>query len=188
MTTTPETEVTTLKLLLQVASKLNSTLNLDELLQLIIGTSKQVLHTENNSIMLVDDYTGELMFYVVANDPTGSLVQHRLPPGQGIAGWVVQNGQPLVIDDPASDPRFYSGIDAAVGSTTRNILAIPLIVKDRTVGVMEATNKEGAAGFSSSDLELGEALASLAAVAIDNAQMYAKLTDAVVTARMSYRL
>src|SRR6266567_3548228 len=107
MTTTPEAEVTTLKLLLQVASKLNSTLNLDELLQLIIGTSKQVLHTENNSIMLVDDNTGELMFYVVANDPTGSLVQQRLPPGQGIAGWVVQNGQPLLIDD-----EKYSGDSA----------------------------------------------------------------------------
>lgn len=188
MTSTSESDVRTLKRLLEVATKLNSTLNLSELLQLIISTSKDVLQAENNSLMLVDEDTGELVFYVVANDPTGALVERRIPPNRGIAGWVVQHGQPALVDDPAHDARFYPDIDRAVGSSTRNILAVPLIVRDRTVGVVEATNKQGADGFGPADLELADALASLAAVAIDNARMYAKLTDAVVTARMSYRL
>jgi GAF domain-containing protein len=78
-------------------------------------------------------------------------------------------------------------MDEATGFDTRNILALPLKVRDRTVGVVEVINKHGG-GFTATDQELAAALANQAAIAIDNAQLYAKLADAVVTSRMSYRL
>jgi sigma-B regulation protein RsbU (phosphoserine phosphatase) len=180
-------EVGALRQLLGVATQLNSTLNIQELLQLIISTAAELVGAEEGSLLLVDHETGELIFHV-SSEETGKLVERRIPAGQGVAGWVVEHGESASIDDPARDERFYSGIDTAVGNKTRSLLAVPLAVKDRVLGVLEAINKKSGNGFSPSDLERAEALASLASVAIDNAQMYAKLTDAVVTARMSYRL
>jgi GAF domain-containing protein len=179
-------EVGELKKLLSVATMLNSTLNIEELLRLIISTTTDLVGAEEGSLLLADEDTGELIFHVTSED-TGKLVEQRIPAGQGVAGWVVEHRQPLSIDDTANDPRFYSGIDTAVGSKTRNLLAVPLMVKDRVIGALEAINKQGGATFTQSDLERAEALASLASVAIDNSRMYAKLTDAVVTARLSYR-
>jgi sigma-B regulation protein RsbU (phosphoserine phosphatase) len=182
-----EFEVDALKKLLAVATKLNSTLNIQELLQLIISTTTDLVGAEEGSLLLVDEDTGELIFYV-SSEETGKLVEQRIPAGQGVAGWVVEHAQSASINDAANDPRFYRGIDTAVGSTTRNLLAVPLSVKDRVIGVLEAINKENGAVFSASDLERAEALASLASIALDNSRMYARLADAVVTARMSYRL
>jgi phosphoserine phosphatase RsbU/P len=180
-------EVDALKKLLAVASKLNSTLNLQELLQQIISTTTDLVGGEAGSLLLVDEDTGELTFHVSSAE-RGKLLEQRIPAGRGVAGWVVEHAQPALIKDAPLDPRFYSGIDAAVGSSTRNLLAVPLTVKDRVIGVVEAINKVGAEGFTDFDQELAEALASLASVAIDNSRMYARLTDAVVSARMSYRL
>jgi sigma-B regulation protein RsbU (phosphoserine phosphatase) len=180
-------EVDALKKLLAVASKLNSTLNIQELLQLIISTTTDLVGAEEGSLLLVDEDTGELTFHVSSAE-TGALVEQRIPAGQGVAGWVVEHAQPALIKDAPHDPRFYGGIDTAVGSSTRNLLAVPLMVKDRVIGVLEAINKAGGEGFTDSDQERAEALASLASIAIDNSRMYARLTDAVVTARMSYRL
>jgi len=180
-------EVGALKQLLSVATQLNSTLNIQELLQLIISTTAELVGAEESSLLLVDQETGELIFHV-SSEETGKLVEQRIPAGQGVAGWVVEHAEPVSIEDPAHDERFYSGIDTAVGSQTRSLLAVPLVVKDRVLGALEAINKKNGGGFSQSDLERAEALASLASVAIDNTRMYAKLTDAVVTARMSYRL
>jgi phosphoserine phosphatase RsbU/P len=180
-------EVDAMKKLLAVATQLNSTLNIQELLQLIISTTTDLVNAEEGSLLLVDEDTGELIFNV-SSEETGKLVEQRIPAGSGVAGWVVEHAQPVSISDAANDPRFYRGIDTAVGSTTRNLLAVPLAVKDRVVGVLEAINKREGGTFTDSDLERAEALASMASVAIDNSRMYARLTDAVVTARMSYRL
>ena len=100
----------------------------------------------------------------------------------------MEQGEAAVVENPreatrASSPRM----DEATGFETRNILALPLKVRDRTVGVVEVINKKEGA-FTEDDQELARALANQAAIAIDNAQLYAKLADAVVTSRMSYRL
>jgi len=181
-------EVGTLNQLIQVTTQLNSTLNLNELLQLIMTSAAELLHAETSSLMLVDEETQELTFEVATGEPGQEAVKYRVPPGQGIAGWVVENAKPLVIDNPSEDPRFYGTIDKSIGFETRNILAVPLIVKDRVIGVVEVINKRDAPGFSQKDLELAVALTNQASVAIDNTRMYARLADAVVTSRLSYRL
>jgi sigma-B regulation protein RsbU (phosphoserine phosphatase) len=181
-------EVGTLNQLIQVTTMLNSTLNLNELLQLIMTSAADLLHAETSSLMLVDEETGELTFEVATGEPGQEVIKFRVPPGQGIAGWVVENAQPLVIENPAEDPRFYDRLDKATGFETRNILAVPLQVKDRVIGVVEVINKKDAPSFSQKDLELAVALTNQASVAIDNTRMYARLADAVVTSRLSYRL
>jgi GAF domain-containing protein len=181
-------EVGTLNQLIQVTTQLNSTLNLNALLQLIMTSAAELLHAETSSLMLVDEETQELTFEVATGEPGEEVVKYRVPPGQGIAGWVVENAKPLVIDNPSEDPRFYGTIDKSIGFETRDILAVPLIVKDRVIGVVEVINKKDAPGFSQKDLELAVALTNQASVAIDNTRMYARLADAVVTSRLSYRL
>ena len=92
-----------------------------------------------------------------------------------------------MVDDATKDERFYAGVDEKVGTDTQNLIAVPLLLRGDAIGVLEAVNsREGP--FTPDDVEIASALAALAAVAIDNASMYARLADAVVTARLSYRL
>lgn len=174
--------------LVDLAVRLNSTLNLDELLQLIMASAADLLDAETSSLMLLEEESDELVIEVATGDVGDSVAKTRIPAGAGIAGWTLANRQAAVIDDPESDDRFFSDVAEAVGFETRNLIAVPLLAKDRAVGVVEVINKRDPGGFTSRDVEVAQALAALAAIAIDNASLYAQLADAVVTARMSYRL
>ena len=180
-------DVETLERLLEISSLLNSTLKLDELLAQIMSSATELTNAETSSIMLLDDGGDELTVQVATGAPGEAVVREHVPAGLGIAGWVVEHGEPAVVADPRSDERFYAGMDEKTGFETRSILAVPMHTHDRTIGVLEVINKrEGS--FDDGDLKLATALANHAAIAIDNAQLYARLADAVVTSRMSYRL
>lgn len=181
-------EVGRFKQLIEVATTLNSTVHLDELLGKIMASATDLVNAETSSLLLADEQTEDLTFAVVDGDVATVLADQKVPAGQGVAGWALEHREPVVVDDPANDGRFYQGVDTGSGFVTRSLMAIPLLVKDRPVGVLEMINKVGGGGFTPLDVEIGKALASFAAVAIDNAEMYAKLTDAVITARLSYRL
>jgi GAF domain-containing protein len=180
-------EVGRLNRLLEITVLLNSTLKLEELLGLILSSASELLDAETSSLFLLDDETGELTVVVATGQPAEDVVQQRVPAGEGIVGWVVANDEPATVDSPADDARFYSGIDEKTGFETRNLLAAPLRTKERVIGVIEVINKRSGA-FSERDVELATALASHAAIAVDNARLYAGLADAVVTSRLSYRL
>ena len=174
-----------LKRLIEIATQLNATYNSDELLELIMKGATELTDATTSSLLLLDEDTNELVFKVSTADP--ELVGRRMPADQGIAGTALQSREPLVIDDAAKDDRFYGGVDEKAGTETRNLIAVPLLLRGDAIGVLEAVNsKEGP--FTPDDVEIASALAALAAVAIDNASMYARLADAVVTARLSYRL
>ena len=174
-----------LKRLIEIATQLNATYHSDELLQMIMTGATELTDATTSSLLLLDEDTNELVFKVSTADP--ELVGRRMPADQGIAGTALQSRAPLVIDDAAKDERFYGGVDEKAGTETRNLIAVPLLLRGDAIGVLEAVNsKEGP--FTPDDVEIASALAALAAVAIDNASMYARLADAVVTARLSYRL
>jgi len=181
------TEVDALALIIDITARLNSTLRLDELLKLVMSSAAQLLDGEECSLLLVDETTGDLIFEVSTRADEG-LLGSRVPAGKGIAGWVVDRGEAAIVDNPRDDPRFYDSIDSASGVETRSLVAVPLKVKDRVIGVVEVINRRGGERFGQKDLELAQALTNQAAIAIDNARLYAELADAVVTARMSYRL
>src|SRR6185437_4609792 len=101
------------------------------------SSAKEVFNSEACSILLVDEETGELVFEVAVGEKSEDVTRHRIPAGQGIAGRVAQTGEPLLIRSVKDHPAFYTGIDQAVGFETRNLLALPLKVRDRVIGVVE---------------------------------------------------
>jgi GAF domain-containing protein len=181
-------EVAARKQLVDVALQLSSTLDSDKLLELIMVSATELLDAETSSLMLVEEETDELVIAVATGTIGPKAERQRIPIGVGIAGWTLANRQVAVVDDPASDERFFSELGESLQFTTKNLLAVPMLVKDRAIGVVEVINKQNNARFTGRDTELASALASLAAIAIDNANLYTQLADAVVTARMSYRL
>lgn len=183
-----DAEVSARKRLVKIATALNSTFQLDELLQLIVQSATDLLDAETGSLLLMEEDSGDLIIRIAAGSTEADVVGSRVPTGQGIAGWTAEHREPVVVTDPASDERFYGEVDAATGFETTGMLAVPLIVKERCIGVLEVLNKLGPDSFDDDDVELANAFAGMAALALDNAAMYAKLADAVVTARMSYRL
>ncbi|MBO3749416.1 GAF domain-containing protein [Streptosporangiaceae bacterium NEAU-GS5] len=180
-------EVTARKRLIDVAVTLNSTLDVKKLLQFIMASAAALLDAETSSLMLVDEDSGELVIEVATGASGPKAMRQRIPQGAGIAGWALANHQVAIVDDASSDERFFTEVGKSIDFETRNLLAVPLFAKDRPIGVVEVINKRNGEGFSDRDSELAGAFAGLAAIAIDNANLYAQLAEAVVTARMSYR-
>lgn len=174
--------------LVATSLKLNSLLNLPELLNAIMDSATRLLGAETSSLMQLDETTDELTFAVATGESGESVKELRVPANQGIAGWVLQHDEPVIVGDVTSDPRFYGVLDQQSGFITRSMLAVPLKIRDRMIGVVEVINKANGAAFSDRDQDVAVALAALAAVAIANARLYQKLADALVESRMSYRL
>ena len=171
----PATNAQTLELLLEVGRLLSSKLELGELLTTVIELSARVVDAESASLLLLDEKTNELYFDVALGlSPETSKM--RLPLGAGIAGTVAQSRKPETINAVRADPRWSPAMDRQSGFVTRSILAVPMLLKGRLVGVLEAINKKGG-DFSEPDLRALEAFASQAAVAIDNARLFASLKE-----------
>lgn len=155
-----------------VSLALSSVMNVDHLLALIMDTSKDVMHAEASSLLLLDPETQMLRFHVARGTAEAALRSVTVPLGQGIAGVVAQTGEPLLIPDAYQDPRFDPSYDQRSGFRTRSILTVPLKVKDAITGVVQVINKVGQAAFDERDLALFQTFASQASVALDNARLY----------------
>jgi GAF domain-containing protein len=180
-------EAAALRRIIEITGLLNSTLDLDELLERIITAAAELLDAETSSLFLVDEASGDLDITSATGESGERITRRRVPAHQGIAGWVVDNGEAAVVASPRDDSRFYPVMDQAIRFETRNMVAVPLRVRGETIGAVEVLNKRDGA-FDEQDAALAQALANQAAIAIDNARLYAKLADAVVVSRMSYRL
>jgi sigma-B regulation protein RsbU (phosphoserine phosphatase) len=98
----------------------------------------------------------------------------RFPRGQGVAGWVAANGQPVVTDDLTQDPRFFSGVQDRTGFVTRSYLCVPLKVRERIIGTAQVLNRHGPISFTEEDLHIMEGFARQAAIAIENSRLHAE--------------
>lgn len=157
-----------LRLLYDLGRSLTATLDLNEVFTACLERVLVGLEAQAASILTLDGE--ELVFRVAVGEKAATIKPFRLPSTRGVAGWVFQNKQGLIVPNARADPRFYAGTDAESGFITEDILAVPLLVQDRALGVLEVFNKRG--GFKPADLELLEAIASTAAIAIENAQLY----------------
>jgi signal transduction histidine kinase/GAF domain-containing protein len=160
----------------EASRTMTSSLDLEQILTTVMEKTALVLKTEAGSVLLLDEESNELVFEAVVGPQAEEVKGLRVPLGQGIAGWVVREGQPLLVPDVREDPRFYSGIDGASGFVTRSVLAVPLKVKGRLIGVIEAVNKN-AGDFSQTDVELLSSMSQSAAIAIENAQLYEAIEE-----------
>jgi len=127
--------------------------------------------------MLLDDKTGELVFSVPTGPEADKLMDIRLPSGEGIPGWVVENEQPVFVHNAKEDPRFYQEIDKIRGIKTKSILCVPLKAKTKLIGVLEVINKIDNTSFNEEDALFLSIFASQAAIAIENARLYSELKD-----------
>jgi len=164
-----------LALLLEANKALTSTLALERLLKVIMGQAKIVVNAEASSLMLLDEAKKELFFDVTLGGKGEKLRQIRLKLGQGIAGWVAKEGKPLMVVDARRDPRFFAEADEVTKFRTKSILCVPLRVKAKIIGVMEAINEVSRGYFLDEDREIFEAFASQAAIAIENARLFQNL-------------
>ncbi len=167
---TLQARVAKLERLIEIGRTLNSTLNLRPLLNRIVQAAQELSQSEACSILLLDRRSGQLRFEAATDLPGVRFI--TVPLEGSIAGWVVQTGEPLVVPDVRSDPRFYRLADEQSGTRTRSVLAVPLIARDNVIGVLEAINKRGGAEFSTEDLELLGVLGNQAAVAVQNALLF----------------
>lgn len=156
--------------LFSIAGSLNSTLDLDYLLQKIGMAAERLLDSEASAIMLVTDDKKHLFFKVASGEKAKALRTMTLPIGQGIGGWVAQNRKPEVVNDAQSDPRFAGKFDKASGFITKSLLCVPMMFRGELVGVVEVLNKRSGT-YTQDHIGLLSSLASLASVAITNTKI-----------------
>jgi len=162
--------VARLERLIEVSRALNSTLSLRPLLHDIVVAAQELTDTEACSIMLVDRNSG-LLYFEEATNLTG--IRSIVVPMEGsVAGWVVKTGEPVVIADARSDPRFYRKVDEQSTFVTQSILAVPMIARGNVIGVLEAINKRNGVAFTDEDVELLAVVGDQAAVAVQNALLF----------------
>jgi HD-GYP domain-containing protein (c-di-GMP phosphodiesterase class II) len=170
-------KVERLGVLMDASIHVTSTLDLEEVLDLIMSQAKEVLYAEASSIFLIDENKKELYFISATGTGGRKAKRVRVPWGKGIVGWVAETGETLLVPNVLKDKRFYKRVDEETDFVTKSILAVPLVVKGRVVGVAEVLNKRGDESFAQEDVELFEAFARHAAVAVDNARLYAELEE-----------
>jgi signal transduction histidine kinase len=157
---------------IELSRRLNTVLELPPLLQRIIEAARELTESEASSILLVDLQSGDLFFEAATGAKSEEIQRVVVPMDDSIAGWVVQHGEPLVIDDAQQDERHFQGSDAEIAYVTRSLIAVPLTVKGKTIGVLEALNKAHDESFDEDDVNLLMTLAAQAAVAIENVRLF----------------
>lgn len=167
----------------EVGRSLTSTLEIKPLLTQILNNACSILNCEAGSLFLVDDSTSELIFEVTAGPVADDLVGKRLAPGTGVVGRVAELGQPLIVNNVKETSNWFEQPDEQTGFYTRDLMAVPMMLKESTIGVIELINKRDGSPFTQDDEELLSTLSSQAAIAIENAQLYTQ-TDEALNARL----
>jgi signal transduction histidine kinase len=156
--------------LVELSRDLASTLELETLLNRIVKAAAEISESEAASILLYEENNKQLFFQASTNLDSPMMGGLRVPM-DSIAGWIVTNKKPLIITDVSQDSRFFGGVAKATNFQSRSILGVPLITKNKTVGVLEALNKfEGT--FTDEDQEMLMVLGAQAAVAIENTRLF----------------
>jgi len=157
--------------LIEISRDLASTLDLDTLLYRIVKVAAEIAKAEEASILLYDDAARQLHFQVATNMELPNMRGVDVPLEGSIAGWIVTHREPVRIGDVQDDSRYFSGVENATSYATQSILGVPMITKDKVVGVLEVLNKKEG-HFTDVDEELLLVLGTQAAVAIENTRLF----------------
>jgi signal transduction histidine kinase len=157
--------------LIDIARDLASTLDLDILLSRIVHAAAEISGAEAASILLYDDVSQQLYFQVSTNMDDATRRGIIVPLDGSIAGWIVKNRQTVRVMNAHEDPRFFSTVEDTTGLSTQSLLGIPLVTKNKIVGVLEALNKHKGK-FTDTDESMLLVLGAQAAVAIENARLF----------------
>ena len=165
----------------ELGKALTSSLQLDQVLRTIMEKIDEFLRPDNWSLLLLDEAKQELYFELAVGKASQALKDVRIKIGQGIAGWVAQNGETVVVPDTAKDTRFFGKVDEKTKMETQSIVAVPVKFRDTCLGVIELINCVGPEGFDARDLKLLEALSDFAAIALENARHVKRIHELTIT-------
>jgi signal transduction histidine kinase len=166
-----------LNLFYQVAQSMASTLDLDKVLDNTMQLATAVLDANASALLLVDEANQELVFEYVYGELGKRLQNQRTGLDEGIAGWVVTHGEPVLVNEADQDPRFHPLVDSRSGFQTQSMVCVPIQSRGKVLGALEALNKRTGQGFDEEDLALMVTTANQAAIAIENARLYQSLRD-----------
>jgi HD-GYP domain-containing protein (c-di-GMP phosphodiesterase class II) len=173
-----------LNTLIELSSLVNSTLNTMEIKKHAIDAATSLLDAEAGSLLLIDQHTGDLFFEVALGEKGEELKEIRLKKGEGIAGWVAEKEEPLIIHNVRSDHRFCRSADEKSTFITRDMICVPLKSKEKVIGVLQVINKKYDF-FDEEDKEALIALANQVAIAIENADLYQEVKEAFYCTAMA---
>jgi sigma-B regulation protein RsbU (phosphoserine phosphatase) len=164
--------------LVEVSALINSITDFGELLPAILDVARRVMRAEASSLFLVDEKTGELELTIARGSHAGHTPEPvRIPRGKGIAGWVREHRESVLVRDAYQDPRFYSALDHLSGFKTRSVIAVSLFQDDQELGVLEVLNPSQKDAFDQLDLEAFQAYGNLVATAIRKLRLIERERD-----------
>ena len=157
----------------EIVTAITSSLDYNEILSIIMQQISVLLHPKNWSLLLFDENTNELFFEIAVGEKADKIKDIRLKIGEGIAGWVAEHGEPLLVPDVSKDPRFSPKADKISDFKTKSIICVPVKSKGKILGVIELLNycdvKEQ---YKEDDLRVLSILADYTAIALENARYY----------------
>jgi len=162
-----------LELLNRAGQVFISTLNMDRILLIVLDEVRRLLDVAASSVWLVDPRTEEVVCRQAAGPGADIVRGWRLPPGEGLAGWVIQNGESLYVPDARDDSRHFEGVNEQTGLGLRALFTVPLHAREGVIGALQVGDPQ-VDRFSPSDQTLVEALAATAAIAIENTRLFAE--------------
>ncbi|MFQ6100376.1 MAG: ATP-binding protein [Anaerolineae bacterium] len=162
-----------LALLNQASRALSSTLDLDQVLINVLDEVRHLLNVVACSVWLIDPETDELVCRQATGPQSESVRGWRLTLDEGVVGWVARTRESQIVPDTRTDEHYFEGVDESTSLGLRSILSVPLRVRQDVIGVLQVVDRE-VDRFKLADLELLEPLAATAAIAIENARLYAE--------------
>jgi GAF domain-containing protein len=137
------------------------------LLQATVEVARAIFKAKAASVFLLDEETDELVFEAVAGEGSDTLIGKRFPADTGVAGWTLVTRQPLVVEDLTKDTRFSREVAESTGFVPKGLMAVPLLVEERALGVLEVLDRPQQAQFTLAEMDLLGLFANQAAIALD---------------------
>lgn len=165
-----------LETLWDIATLLQTSLNLEQVLDMALTQAMKAVNAEAGTLWLQDNQTDEYIYPVLARGPKADGIKGlKLKKGEGMAGWVVANGQLQLISDVSEDPRWAQRFDRSTGFITRSLLCVPLLTQTSCIGCIQLVNKQDGKLFDDDDVNLCQALAGVIGIAVENSRLYTDL-------------
>jgi two-component system, NtrC family, sensor histidine kinase KinB len=164
-----------LETLNDIAAAVTSSLDTTDIYHIVVEKLNAYFRVEAGSLLMRDEITGDLLFVMTLEGSEETLAGVRVPRGKGIVGQVAEEQKYLIVHDPQSHPQFYPKVSELVNYPTRNILCVPIVVKGRTIGVIELLNKIDGQ-FTEEEAQRLERMAATIGVAIENARLFQQVT------------
>jgi two-component system sensor histidine kinase HydH len=163
--------------ILRSASLINSSLDIEDVLDRAMKWAEEFMDAEASSVYQLDERNQELFVKLARGEKKDPVKKITLKVGEGIAGYVVQTGKPMVIQDVTKEDRFNDKFDRITGFNTKSMICVPMMLRNAPVGAIQVINKKSGEPFNRADLELLYAISQQVAIAIENANLYKRLEE-----------